>query len=1415
MFSGQQNNTNTDGNKDEYDFTKVFKGVFVNSLRKVLEQVHPSLSAREDALHYVESLCLRLLAMLCAKPSPHTIQDIADRVGKTFPNPIENWALQDARDTIDKSKKKKPVLPVEKIHSLLCKDVLQYKIDIAVGTFIVAVIEYISADILKLAGNYVKNIRHVEISREDIEIAMCADKVLMDMFYQGETGNSVTASPIPPTPRDCLSYEEVVKELIHEEKQYQRDLHMIIRVFREELVKIVKDPKELDPIFSNILDIYELTVTLLGSLEDVIEMAQEQTLPYIGNCFEELAEAEEFDVYTRYAREITSTHSRDALQNLLARQDASKLTTAGHGFREAVKFYLPKLLLGPIWHAFLYLEYVKVLLLLSPNKEDKESFEQVQGLLKPMQNELHNIVAFLPKESMVQVLSRTRRQLAIDKVKEIQNTVENWEKDLAGTNCNEFIRVDTLQLVSGKRITERKLYLFDGLLVLCKPANTRRPVTVGTTNYDFRLKEKFPMRRVEVIDRPDTDELKHSFEISPRGNNQNAILIAKTAQQKNDWMADLIMVTTKSMLDRILDSILLDIEKKHPLRLPSSDIYKFAVPDSLNNIVLEERESAGVPLIKGATLCKLIERLTYHIYADPMFVRTFLTTYRSFCSPQELLQLLIERFDIPDPSLVYEQVGDKDIETDKIHKNLQREDWKRYKKEYVQPVQFRVLNVLRHWVDHHFYDFEHHPALLEKLLEFLETVSGKSMRKWVDSVLKIVQRKKEQEDNHKQITFAFGHSPPAIETHLQVPEDETNLLTLHPLELARQLTVLEFELYKTVKPSELVGSVWTKKDKETSSPNLLKIMKHTTNFTRWLEKSILDAENFEERVAMMSRAIEVMMALLELNNFNGVLSVVAAIAGAAVFRLKSTLQQMTDRHTKGLNECRALTDDHYRRYQEKLRSINPPCVPFFGMYLTNIMHIEDGNSDYLVGTDLINFSKRRKVAEITGEIQQYQNQPYCLKVDPKIRHFLENLDPYPGKTDTEISNIVWEESLRIEPKDVKPPPKFPRKWPHLKLKSPGITPKRQYQHNVNLMSGPFSTKLPVNSGGDGGESPPGNIPSHLNDFTIFAPVQIQGSSQSQMNATSTPLNDTSENSIPPMAPEIPKRTNNPADSKPVLSPRQPPVISPKSFESFKEERSGNGQNIPPTISPRTDKIQNHLPNTTDSTSAIDPSQYRIRSSNSTGLSHTDHKAATVFSPSNQSKSNDICGNNSSDAYLSGPPISPHVNVPNIQMLNHMHVAPPPLPPRRKERREFEALFIAQSRQPPDAPKLLPRDLSPPPLPPRLSVKHEFPEEFNNGELKENGLQEVAHSALIKRRSSAMERLSKDGISPNPQTPDGLINSYFPPAPPVTRRTSTSTSPRYSPSENTPKLPPKPRNNFLPHNNADRTTMFPFSNTNHE
>lgn len=158
------------------------------------------------------------------------------------------------------------------------------------------------------------------------------------------------------------TYDEVVRDIILDEKQYLRDLNMLTKVFKEILQKgNMGTTEEIDSIFSNISEITELTVTLISSLEDTLEMTEEGHVPAIGPCFEELAEAQEFDVYDKYTRDILAPTSRKTLERLVPKQICSDaLRPCGKGFREAIKFCLPKLLLGPIYHCFHYFNYIEV-----------------------------------------------------------------------------------------------------------------------------------------------------------------------------------------------------------------------------------------------------------------------------------------------------------------------------------------------------------------------------------------------------------------------------------------------------------------------------------------------------------------------------------------------------------------------------------------------------------------------------------------------------------------------------------------------------------------------------------------------------------------------------------------------------------------------------------------------------------------------------------------------------------------------------------------------------------------------------------------------------------------------------------------------------------------------------------------------
>jgi len=96
-----------------------------------------------------------------------------------------------------------------------------------------------------------------------------------------------------------------------------------------------------------------------------------------------------------------------------------------------------------------------------------------------------------------------------------------------------------------------------------------------------------------------------------------------------------------------------------------------------------------------------------------------------------------------------------------------------------------------------------------------------------------------------------------------------------------------------------------------------------------------------------------------------------------------------------------------------LHGINPPCIPFLGVYQTDLTFIEEGNPDKF-SNGLWNFKKCRMVADVITELQQYQQKPYNLKVDTNITTYLLNLQQQSSTTD---EKKLYAMSLEAEPRE--------------------------------------------------------------------------------------------------------------------------------------------------------------------------------------------------------------------------------------------------------------------------------------------------------------------------------------------------------------------------------------------------------------
>ncbi|ORZ31937.1 ras guanine nucleotide exchange factor domain-containing protein [Catenaria anguillulae PL171] len=390
---------------------------------------------------------------------------------------------------------------------------------------------------------------------------------------------------------------------------------------------------------------------------------------------------------------------------------------------------------------------------------------------------------------------------------------------------------------------------------------------------------------------------------------------------------------------------------------------------------------------------------------DEPFVRAFLMTHHSFTTSQDLMSVLIKRYELVPP------LGIKDENSFRV--------WVECK---LMPVRTRVLTIITMWVNNYFSDFlSDDKVLLVKLREFLNIKAAQDFPIKVQQINGLLTT---------QLAAFDSREPPIDEKQAPKPivskavgklaDGFQHLLDVDSTELARQWTLIEARCFRAVSNKEWINQIWGRvhEASRTKAPTIDTMIGLTNKVTTLVSLMVVREEQEKARHVAIKYWIHVAQACAALNNYNAVTAVIAGLKMGPVRRMEKTWASFHKKHPKSSESFTKLseavsTSGQYANYRKLMKNVQPPCIPFLGVHITDLTFIEDGNPDYLPDESsghLINFEKRRKVAAVIEEISQMQRAcKYHLHTVPAIESFLMRLEI------TSTERELYAMSVKAEP----------------------------------------------------------------------------------------------------------------------------------------------------------------------------------------------------------------------------------------------------------------------------------------------------------------------------------------------------------------------------------------------------------------
>ncbi|KAF7206338.1 transcript variant X16 [Nothobranchius furzeri] len=231
-------------------------------------------------------------------------------------------------------------------------------------------------------------------------------------------------------------------------------------------------------------------------------------------------------------------------------------------------------------------------------------------------------------------------------------------------------------------------------------------------------------------------------------------------------------------------------------------------------------------------------------------------------------------------------------------------------------------------------------------------------------------------------------------------ESQISLLQLSTMEVAAQLSMRDFELFRNIESTEYVDDLF-KIDSSAGCGNLKQFEEVINQETFWVATEILKEPNTLKRMKTIKHFIKIALHCRECKNFNSMFAIISGLNLAPVARLRSSWEKLPSKYEKLFGDLQDVFDPsrNMAKYRNVLssQSMQPPIIPLFPVVKKDLTFLHEGNDSSVDG--LVNFEKLRMIAKEIRHVVRMTS----ANMDPALMFRQRSLSQ--GSTNSNILDV--------------------------------------------------------------------------------------------------------------------------------------------------------------------------------------------------------------------------------------------------------------------------------------------------------------------------------------------------------------------------------------------------------------------------